>query len=93
MSYTCPFSRCRLPLATYDELVAHVDDRTQAENDYRHNVDVFTPEDLVAEVRHLVAANLRLEGSCGHYRAVADSYIEAVRRSCPAVRAGGPCGV
>lgn len=76
-AHTCPFSRCRLPFASYDELVAHVDSRSKAEDDSAHNVATMTAEDLAAEVRHVVAMNLRLEQSAGYHKAVADSWHEA----------------
>lgn len=90
--YTCPFSRCRTPFATFAELDQHMT-LTRDPLNHTHNVDIFSPQELIAEVRHLLDSCLRLEQSCGHYKAVADSYIAAVHRACAPVRAGGVCGV
>lgn len=88
--YTCPFSRCRAPFGTYVDLYGHMA-LMQDPLNHSHNVDLFTEQDLVAEVRHMVACGLRLEESCGYYKAVANSYVQAVRRACRPVRAGGVC--
>lgn len=75
--YTCPFSRCRTPFTTYEELERHVMERSSSEKDDKHNPFLMVPSALADEVQALVAANLRLEQSCGYHKAVADSWHEA----------------